>query len=64
MFGKKQEKPTPVRLHKVETNDKKPTLLEKYIVGLGIILGLLLLLLIFLIICTFIIPKTYGFYWW
>ena len=62
MFRKKEKKPTPVRLHKVE--DPKPTTMEKAIVFIGVIMGFILLLLLFLLICYMIIPKTYGFFWW
>ena len=62
MFRKKDEKPKPVRLHKVE--EPTPTTMEKAIVFIGIILGFILLLLLFLLICYIIVPKTYGFFWW
>lgn len=59
---RKDKKSTPVRLHKVE--EPKPTLIEKAIVFIGVLLGFLLLLLLFLVICSILIPKTYGFFWW
>ena len=58
----KKPKKEPVRLHKVENQNKSEW--HKFVITTSVIIGLVLLLLLFLLICMMIVPKTYGFFWW
>lgn len=60
----KKKKKEPVRLYKKEPKQPIWKKREMELIQLGVAIGIILLILLFALLCSFLVPKTYGFFVW